>query len=254
MENKIVECTNNSWRRVMYKIAICDDEQGTCNEIEQYILEYCKRNFIRSEVVIFYSGEMLCEYLKTKAHIELLFLDIELPNVNGVHVGQFIRETLRNEQMEIVYISSKQNYAMELFQNRPLDFIVKPVTFENAKRVLDIFVRKSGVKSKIFECMVNKVYTRIPYGNICYLKSNDKKISVVTIDGQTIEFYGKLKDITDELSDDMFIAIHKSYLINYEYVEKYTHEWVKMINGDVLNISKINRKAVKERLLELSSQ
>lgn len=46
------------------------------------------------------------------------------------------------------------------------------------------------------------------------------------------------------------MGIHKSYLINYNYVKEYTYEWVKMINGDILNISKVNRAAVRRKILE----
>ena len=64
---------------------------------------------------MFYDGESLCEYLKSSSSVDLLFLDIELPKCNGVEVGKYIREKLENEETEIIYISSKTNYAMKLF-------------------------------------------------------------------------------------------------------------------------------------------
>lgn len=70
----------------MYRIAICDDEKSTCAEIESYILMYSKLRFIRNEIEVFYSGEAFCEYVKQGNFFDLLFLDIELPAINGIEV------------------------------------------------------------------------------------------------------------------------------------------------------------------------
>ena len=72
---------------LMYRIAICDDEKSTCAEIESYILMYSKLRFIRNEIEVFYSGEAFCEYVKQGNFFDLLFLDIELPAINGIEVG-----------------------------------------------------------------------------------------------------------------------------------------------------------------------
>ena len=63
-------------------------------------------------------------------------------------------------------------------------------------------------------------------------------------------FYGKLNEIEERIPEDGFLRIHKSYLVNRNYVKEFTYEWVKMLNGDVLNISKINRADVRRKILE----
>ncbi len=71
---------------------------------------------------------------------DLLFLDIELPQINGVAVGRYIRETIKNEIIQIAYISSKQKYAMELFEMHPINYLVKPLTYEKIAKVIDKFL------------------------------------------------------------------------------------------------------------------
>ena len=80
-----------------------------------------------------------------------------------------------------------------------------------------------------------------------YFECREKKIKIVT-SHDVYEMYGKLKDIMKELTDD-FIMIHQSYVINKEYVLRYTYEMVELVNGTILTISKINRKQVRERIL-----
>lgn len=63
-------------------------------------------------------------------------------------------------------------------------------------------------------------------------------------------FYGKLTEVEKALPAGLFLNIHKSYLVNVHYVEEYTYEWVKMVNGDILSISKIHRATVRKKILE----
>ena len=92
--------------------------------------------------------------------------------------------------------------------------------------------------------------TVIFISEILYFKSDDKKIRIILTNGEEISFYGKLKDIRMSVPENSFLVIHKSYMVNYEYVNEYTYEWVKMINGDILNISKAHRKEVRSQLMQ----
>ncbi len=233
----------------MYKIAICDDEINVCAEIENYIKRYCAIHAIRIETVVFYTGDRICNYLESEDDVELIFLDIEIPNRNGILVGEYIREGIKNEKIDIVYISSKENYAMQLFKNRPIDFLVKPVGYAQIEKVMDVFVKRIGVKGRTLECIVNKVHKRVLVSDIMYLSSEDKKITLHMIQDQTISFYGKLVEVYQRLPQSMFLPIHKSYVVNCEYVEEYTYERVKIVNGEVLGISKVHRKEVRRSLL-----
>lgn len=114
----------------MIRIAICDDEIGTCSDIENMILDFADSHALQIETEVFYSGETLYRFLKSECVFDLIFLDIQLLEMDGILVGKQIREQLKNEKVSIVYISSKETYAMHLFQVRPLDFLIKPITNE----------------------------------------------------------------------------------------------------------------------------
>ena len=112
----------------MIHIAICDDEIGTCNDIENIILSFSKSYAIQIETEVFYSGETLYYSIREDLSVwPCFFLIFNLLQMDGVQVGKQIREQLGNENISIVYISSKETYAMSLFQVRPLDFLIKPI-------------------------------------------------------------------------------------------------------------------------------
>ena len=76
----------------------------------------------------FFSGEELMGQLHEKQEFyHFLLLDIELIKQNGVEVGKHLRDALGDYKIQIIYFFSKTNYAMELFQVQPLDFLVKPL-------------------------------------------------------------------------------------------------------------------------------
>ena len=126
----------------MYRIGICDDDKILCSALEEQIYELSKELAIKIEIDVWYSGESIENDLKKGIELDLLFLDIELVQNNGIAVGNFIRNELEDMQTHIVYISSKESYAMQLFKVQPLDFLIKPVPVEQIKEI--VIVKKDG--------------------------------------------------------------------------------------------------------------
>ncbi len=235
----------------MYRIAICDDEKSTCSELETFVKRYSDQKYIHIDISVFYDGEKFYDYLIYKNYFDLIFLDIELPKKNGIEIGEYLRKSAENELTSIVYISSKQNYAIQLFKYRPIDFLIKPLTYDEIHRILEGDINRSCIGNLYFQYQKDKINRRVFIRNIIYFRSNDKKIEMMLLSGKAIIFNEKLSNIEKQMSKNNFLRIHKSYLINYEYVIEYTYEWIKMIDGDILSISKINRKEVKEKIIKL---
>ena len=231
------------------KILICDDEKGTCSELEELLVQYQAVKGAEFQIDIFYSGEKLLPYLAREGCPDLLLLDIALPGLNGVEVGKWIRQELMNEQTMIVYISSRSSYAMELFQNRPFQFLIKPIGREKLFALMDEILKVRGRDMRCLEFQHKGKSYRIPYGKILYLQSDRRKLSVVTLEG-TYEFYGKLEEMEEKLPANQFLKIHKSYLVSTNYIKESSYEQVTMIDGSVLTISQAHRKAVRKKLLE----
>lgn len=229
-----------------YRIGICDDDKELCSRLEEQICDIARELSVKAEVEVWYSGEGILGDLEKGIQLDLIFLDIELVQKDGISVGKFIRDEMEDIQTHIVYISSKQNYAMQLFKIQPLDFLVKPVSGEQIKEVLVRSIRqKQGLKS-CFEYQKGSSVFRIPTKDIVYFASMDKKIRLVTRDGEE-EFYGKLKNIAEGLPAG-FMAIHQSYIVNQFYVSEYSYDCVKMYDGTVLSISKPYRKEIRSKI------
>lgn len=231
----------------MYTIGICDDGEHVCIDIEKMLIQYAKKQNIRVDTNVWHSGEELRDYLEAGNHLDILFLDIELFKMTGIEVGNYIRKQLDDMGMQIVYISGKSSYAQQLFKTQPLDFLVKPITQAKINETMETAVRIIKRKEERFEFQQGKEYYYVPMGDIVYFGSEKRKIKVVTMKA-TFEFYGKLKEVAKRLPEK-FIVIHQSYIVNMEYVFRYTYEMVELVDGTILTISLVNRKLVRDRLL-----
>ena len=232
----------------MYTIGICDDGRNVCDSIENMLEQYAQEKNVRLDTSVWYTGEDLMDYLASGHPLDILFLDIELVNMTGTEVGSYIRNQLDDMGMQIVYISGKSSYALQLFKTQPIDFLVKPISLKQIYEVMDIAVRIINRKKEKFEFQQGKDYYYVPMGDIIYLQSEGRKVKVISRK-TSFEYYGKLSKAAKQLSGD-FISIHKSFIVNKEYVFRYTYESVEMIDGTILPISMVNRKNVRDRILK----
>lgn len=231
----------------MYRIGICDDDKELCSGLEEQLYRIAKELSVKLEVEAWYSGEGILKDLGNGTQLDLLFLDIELVQKDGVSVGQFIRGDMEDLQTHIVYISSKQGYAMQLFKIQPLDFLIKPLSDGQIREVLVRSMRQKESLRVCFEYRKGSAVFRVPTGDILYFSSMDKKIRLVTRETEE-EFYGKLKNILEGLPAD-FMMIHQSHIINRLYVSEYAYDSVTMSDGTVLSISKPYRKEVRGKII-----
>lgn len=232
----------------MFYIGICDDEKGTCAELENMIYDYGDKYAIKIDVSVWYTGESLCSFLEKNNMVDMLFLDIELISTDGIEVGNFIREELENIDTIIVYISSKSSYAMDLFRIQPLDFLIKPLTTKAIADIMDRAIKMYEKRNLLFEYYTKGYHFKAPYKDIIYFYSQNKKINIVFKD-EELQFNGKLKDIANVIPHN-FIMVHQSYLVNFDFVMECSYELIKMQNGALLNISQPYRKIVREKIMQ----
>lgn len=231
----------------MYGIGICENSKKICADIEECIIKYMKAKGIKAETYVWFSGQALLDYLKRGNSLDLLFLELEQPKGFGIEIAEYIRNELEDYNMQIVYLSEKEEYTRRLFKTHSLDLLVKPIKEEHIISALNLSFKFIKRNTRKFEYQVGTDYYYILYDDIMYFFSEKRKIRIITRNGEE-SFYGKLSDISEDLPE-RFIVIHKSYIVNKDYVKHYTYDMLELFNGTVLSISKANRKSVRKELL-----
>jgi DNA-binding LytR/AlgR family response regulator len=213
------------------------------------LINILKKQNIAYEIDVFYNGSKLCEMMKDSKY-DLIFLDIELPDINGITAGRYIREILHDEIIQIVYISSKQVYAMELFDFRPLNFLIKPLNADALEKVIHKYLIVTENDAPLFRYKKGFDLYKIPLAQILYFRSDRRIITVVSMNGEE-HFYGKMDSVYSSVKNRNFLYIHKSVIVNYKYIRKFGYESVTMIDGTEFSISQSRRKAIRDMHMKI---
>ena len=233
----------------MIKIAICDDEIALCSYLESLLLKISEKYGISFEIDIFYTGHGLLGKLETECY-NLLFLDIEIPDMSGIYIGNHIRNTISNESLQIAYISSKTEYAMQLFDFRPINFIVKPFMYDDIKKVIDKYMKINNINTQIFSYKKRHIIHNISLSDILYFESKGRK-TIIHSQNACDEFYSSLDDIYPSVKNSNFLFIHKSYIVNCFYISTFEYEQIILTDNTILPISQSRRSEIKNKYLEI---
>lgn len=235
----------------MFHILVCDDEVPTCSFIEQAILKYGKKKKLEIETECCYTAKGLLQYIKENRDLDILFLDIELPDKNGAEVGRIIRDELKIESVQIVFISSQEKYAMRLFQVRPFDFLIKPLSNEKIIQIFEKYRKLYENDHKFFEYTLGRHDEKTLLSEIMYFKCDYRKILMVTNE-KKVSYYGSMKSLHKSLQVPEFWSVHNSYIVNIRYVKQFKESEIIMTDNTVIPISQAYKSIVKKKTMELS--
>ena len=234
------------------RILICDDDPVFCDELERDLEQYEIIHRLEFEILKVFSGEQALDAL-AQGDWDVLFMDIEMPTINGVEAGKRVREQLQNYGLKIIYVSSQRGYAMDLFKVDTFDFLIKPVKYEELEEVMDKLMNTLNRGGEMFVYHKKGQTARCKMEDILYFESQLKKTIVVTRQ-KTDEFYASLKDIYEELKDKRFFYCHKSILVNYDRVAEFHYDKLVLDNGEELEISQAKRKEVRKLSSEMGME
>lgn len=232
----------------MYSIAIVDDEKEQTQDIQKHIDRFFSENGGSASVKIFFDGKELLE--KYTGEFDLVFLDIDMPEINGLSAAHKIRE--KDSSTAIIFVTRMARYAIKGYEVGALDFIVKPVDYYSfalkMKRAVT-YVDKNA-KSKITLRLQDSVVC-LDAGDITYVETfNHNLIYHVAGGGQSYKVWGSLKTATQQLEKTgLFAACNRCYLVNLRHVKSVSGN-AALVDNEQLIISRYKRKEFIERLAE----
>jgi DNA-binding LytR/AlgR family response regulator len=232
-------------------IAICNNINDTKSNLESYLLKIGEIYNEKMDIDVFYSRQ---EFLETfeKKYYDVVYIEVEFDHENGIRTSEKIREEFLDDKIQIIFIANCENYAMRLFKIRPMDFLIRPFKFTRVLETINILKRLLNKQGEFFEFKSDYISYKIPLSDIIYFENSNRKVNVIA-DNRRSSFYGSIDNIKELAFSNRFIQIHKSYLVNMDYINKYEYHQITMKNGDVLPISQPNRKRIRMQRLQFES-
>lgn len=162
----------------MIRIAIVDDDCYLSSHVERVLLAYNRISTYDFEIEVFNSGYDLFQYLEEEQNFDLIFLDIEMEGCNGVEIGRILRDEQKDNITQIVYITACDGYERQLFQIRPMNFLEKPLSSSMIVGEVEKYIELFAGMEQLFSFTCQRKNLKIPYKDIIYFRSDDKKIEI----------------------------------------------------------------------------
>ena len=220
------------------QIAICDDDKNCCVQVEKWLDDWGQNQKVDLVVDIFFDINKLDEQIEEGYRPDILFLDIEFPQDNGISMAKHIRKRLNDLELSIVFISGHTKYCMDLFGCQPLNFHHKPLKKEDIIEDIDMYMLRAGHHKKQYKYYDGKVVKGISIGEIIYMEAKEKVIEIATVGGKNIRVKDKLTDIARIYSEFSLCQCHRSFIINLFFVEKYKNGKITMSDGTIIPVGR----------------
>ena len=240
------------------KSIILDDEQHCIDTLEWQLQKYCEEV---ENVACFSSPSEALKFIKTNT-IDLVFLDIEMPEMNGF---EFLKN-IENTNLEVIFTTAYDEFAVKAFKASAIDYLLKPIDKEGlvsaVKKVkekkkpnllpeqmeilYDSLNTKKHIKERIAVPTQEGLYF-VKIKEIIYCISDSNYTHIHLIGNKKILVSRTLKEIESMLVDSGFLRIHHSHLINLQKIEKYIRGdggYVVMDDKKSLSVSRSRKEAL----------
>ena len=218
----------------MYRIVICDDDKDFCNSFESRLRDILDKRMIEYTIAVFYDASSFIGAMEAGECYDLVCLDVLIDGQNGIDVARSLR--LRGCSFDIIFVTSSKDYAIDSFDVDSLYYLVKPVSTDKLKTALERFLKKRNAGSIRLE--IPEGYLNIKLSDIVYIEINNHTISIHKADGGVETFRGTLEEMEARLPLSMFLRPHRGYLVNYEYINGFSRNGIKLPRDTIIPISK----------------
>ena len=180
---------------------------------------------------------LLTEY---KCDADILFLDIQVPDMLGMDAAKKIREM--DNKVMIIFITMLTQYAIEGYSVGAFDYVLKPIRYEEFSTKMDRVCRMLAHQNTAMtlEIRTKEEIRRLSVDEISYIEVSNHDILIHT-DGEVIRQWGNLKSYEEKLAPAHFVRCNACYLVNLKFVRGINGDSVT-VHQDELTISKAKRK------------
>lgn len=221
-----------------------DDDSVT----RRLVAEYIARTDFLIDCGQFEDSVEAINFLQNTNDIDLIFLDIQLPTMDGF---EFL-DTLESSP-QIIVMSVSPEYALRAFDFGATDYLLKPISyarfFKGVSKVLK-FMRTEGPDGELY-LKKNSALIRVPYSTILWIESMENYVNIYT-ERERFTLHFMLKTVEGHMPPSMFRRIHRSYIVNLTRIESIEDNTVLLRNGEEMVSLPIGKSYKKNLLSSLS--
>ncbi len=243
----------------MLHIGICDDDPVFISFFSKSLRDYCEKKAIEVDIKMFSCPEEILVFVESKnRYFDIIFLDIDMPSINGHVLAERLR--LLDTNFELVFVTSHRDRMQTSFRFLPRDFIFKSELESRLTEVMPMlisYIQKFRKETyMLFQVSANHPF-RKESSRFFYIRAPIKDIRFVEIVAGTMfidiscESYILKGYSFSELSESLiakgFILIYRATVVNPEHIQIVEQKDILLLNGDRLRLSRYMRKDVENQ-------
>lgn len=223
----------------MIRLVVLEDEKAASNALLDCIKRYSEESKQLFDVVTYDNALDFIDKYKVSA--DVIFMDIQMPYLNGMDAAKRVREM--DENVVIVFVTNLARYAIEAYEVNAYDFVLKPVRYSAFAMKMDRicrYVERNRSDAKLLTVITREVKKRVLVSDIKYVEVRNHEVILHCAD-EDVKFRGTLSSVAEELRESEFALCNSCYLVNLKYVTEIDGDTVT-VGGEKLRISQPKRK------------
>ncbi len=237
----------------MIHIAICDDSKQERQILAALFKRYQELHATPLQIHIFQNGFSLLDAIDQGKRFDITILDILMPGENGIEIARNIRAS--GTDTEIIFLTSSPEYAVDSYEVKAQNYLLKPVTEENFFASIDSILAELDEKdtASFIIYTTEKQYSRIRVSSLVYGEVTHRTITLHLADQTMISAvmtFTEFQDILKAYPD--FIYPHRSYAVNMNYIQYVTKSDIILTDGQKIPLSRNNYTKISEQFLNFA--
>lgn len=237
----------------MIHIAICDDSKQERQILAALFKRYQELHATPLQIHIFQNGFSLLDAIDQGKRFDITILDILMPGENGIEIARNIRAS--GTDTEIIFLTSSPEYAVDSYEVKAQNYLLKPVTEEKFFVSIDSILAELDEKdtASFIIYTTEKQYSRIRVSSLVYGEVTHRTITLHLADQTMISAimtFTEFLDILKAYPD--FIYPHRSYAVNMHYIQYVTKNDIILTDGQKIPLSRNNYTKISEQFLNFA--
>ena len=230
--------------------AVCDDNAGSLRAVAGALSGIFGACGIDPDVDVFPSADALLRAAEQKRY-KIAFLDIDMPGIDGIECGRRLRAA--HADIEIIYVSAREERVFESFAVRPFAFVRKSHFLSDAAEAVRHYAATHSPdgSDKSISLSVHGGTVNVQLSDIVYFEGSGVYQQMHTKGSdKPVEVVSRMERLEEELAPYGFMRVHKGYLVNYAHIKRLDGQEVTVTGGEKLPLSRRKAPEIKKKYLE----
>lgn len=230
----------------MYHIFICDDDEEFLNTTKKNIEDILIKKKLYINLHSYISAKnMIFDLQGQNLSTAIFFMDIVMPGMSGIEAVKIIRNM--GIEAQVIFLTSSKKHVFEALDLMPMQYLIKRDFSElKFEKVLMMAIKTCCRKSSDFFCYkTSRTVKRISVDKIMFFEVKNRVVLIYKEDGSIDEFYSTMKSLEEVFKSKYFVRIHRSYLVNLEYVNSLEKKHITFNNRAILPVGEKYSEKVK---------